>query len=452
MTQQSSTPSTRQLFDLAWPLGLKTIMLHGIILIDAYLVSPLGEDALAAMGLAGAIGGLLLGVLFAFSTATQIRVAQAFGAAGPVARKTGFYCGLFINLASTALGIVLVLLLGDRILDAFAHSPAIAQEAKAYLAVFLIVVLAEAVGQCLSSHFNGCGNTKISFYSYLITLPINVVLSLVLIHGLVGFAALGVVGAAYGSAVAALARMLYLAAMLRSVDPEILQARGWSRGSFRGALGRHWAFSLPIAATFVSMTIGNQACVLIYAKMSLNHFAAMTLILPWVHVAGTFGMAWAQATGIAVAQSLGKQETETALDAFLRRAWRGALIAAAIVALAYLVLILSSEWIYSGLQPETTAALMTFLPTLLLLPFPKGSNAICGQTLRASGDTVYVMNVFVSGQWICKVPLTALFVLVWQLPVGWVFSILLLEEFFKFPPFHLRLLSGRWKRSQAFAD
>jgi Na+-driven multidrug efflux pump len=62
---------------MGWPLALKAFMLHGIIVVDAYLVSPLGEEALAAMGLAGAISGLLLGVLFAFSNATQIRIAQA---------------------------------------------------------------------------------------------------------------------------------------------------------------------------------------------------------------------------------------------------------------------------------------------------------------------------------------------------------------------------------------
>ena len=87
----------------------------------------------------------------------------------------------------------------------------------------------------------------------------------------------------------------------------------------------------------------------------------------------------------------------------------------------------------------------SFLPVLLLLPIPKASNAICGNTLRAAGDTVYVMNLFIGAQWLCKVPLTALFILYFGLSVTWVFAILLLEEFVKFPAFHLRIYSGRWK-------
>jgi putative MATE family efflux protein len=449
MTQAPDTPTapaTRAIFAMAWPLALKAAMLHGVIVIDAYLVSPLGEEALAAMGLAGALAGLLLGILFAFSTATQIRIAQAFGSSGPVALKTGFYAGLAVNLISTGVGLAIVIPFGPGILATFAHSDWIAEQANAYMAVFLLVILGEAVGQCLTSHFNGCGRTRITFWSYLLALPINVGVSLVLIHGLYGLPALGVVGAAWGTVLGALARVLFLAAVFWRETRGYVDTPGWSRGSFAEALRRHLVFSWPIAATFISMTVGNQVCVLIYAGMSVNDFAALTVINPWVQVLGTFGMSWAQATGICVAQLLGRGAPDAVVDDFLGRAWRMAFVASALVASAYLIFCLAAGRIYDELEAETTAALFGFLPILVLLPFPKGSNAICGQTLRAAGDTVYVMNVFIAGQWAFKVPLTLLFVQL-GLPVFWVFSIVLLEELFKFPPFHSRLLRGAWKRT-----
>lgn len=446
----SQTPTTGALFGLAWPLGLKVIMLQGIVVIDAYLVSSLGEAALAAMGLAAAIAGVLLGVLFAFSNATQIRIAQAFGAAGPVALKSSFLCGLFINLAATLVGLGLVLIFGDRILAAFAHTPWIAEQASAYLHVFLWVVLFEAVGQCLAGHFNGCGKTKVPFYSYLIAVPVNVGLSIVLIHGLYGFPELGVVGAAYGSAASSIARVAFMTWRFLRDDRSLLAAKGWSRDTFIAALQRHWAFSLPIAGTFISMSIGTQVCMLIYAKLSVNEFAALTLILPWVQTAGVFGMAWAQAVGIAVAQLLGKGLDAPALDEFLSRAWRAAFVAAGMVSVAYFLICLSAGQIYSNLQAETVATLLTFLPVLLVLPFPKGSNAICGQTLRASGDTFYVMHIFNVGQWLFKVPMTLLLVLYLDVHVAWVFALVMLEEWVKFPLFHLRLFKGSWKQAAVF--
>jgi putative MATE family efflux protein len=442
------TPSYRDVFAMAWPLGLKALMLHGIVVIDAFLVSPLGEEALAAMGLASAIAGLLMGVIFAFSNATQIKIAQAFGAAGPVSLKTSFYCGLFINVGMSLLGLVAVIIFGDDLIARFAHTPAIAQEAVKYLHIFLFVVLFEAVGQCLASHFNGCSKPKVPFYSYLIAIPMNVGLSLVLIHGLYGFPEMGVAGAAVGSAASSFARVAFMIVRGLRDDWDVFGAKGWSRDSFWIALRRHWVFALPIAGTFISMTVATQVCALIYAKMTVNEFAAMTLILPWVNTAGTFGMAWAQATGIIMAQLLGRKLAPEKLDAFIWRAWRGAFVSGALVSVSYLIVILFSGRIYSDLQPETTSALMMFLPVLLILPFPKGSNAICGQTLRAAGDTVRVMNIFNIGQWLCKVPLTVLFVVYLDVPVSWVFALILLDEFVKFPMFHLRIFKGQWKTAQ----
>lgn len=434
---------------MAWPLALKAFMLHGIIVIDAYLVSPLGEEALAAMGLAGAISGLLLGILFAFSNATQIRIAQAFGSAGPVSLKTGFYCGLLINLISTGIGLLLVIAFSDSVIAHFAQTPWIAEQADAYLGVFLFVVLAEAIGQCLSSHFNGCGNTKISFQSYLIALPVNVIVSYGLIHGQFGLPELGVVGAAYGTVVASILRVAFLLRIFERDHKGFRDVAGWSRDRFSTSLWRHFVFSWPIATTFISMTFGTQVCVLIYARMSVTDFAALTIVTPWVQVLGTFGMSLAQATGIIVAQLLGRGASEIELDTFLGRAWRATFVAAGVVSLTYLVFTLASGWIYNDLKRETTQALMSFLPVLILLPFPKGSNAICGQTLRASGDTLSVMNIFIAGQWLFKVPLTLLFVEYLGLSVAWVFSLFLLEEFFKFPMFHRRLFRGEWKHATA---
>jgi len=74
-----AAPGARDVFALAWPMTLKAIFLHGTVVIDGYLLSSLGESALAAIGLAAALGGMVLGVIFAFSHAMQIRTAQAFG-------------------------------------------------------------------------------------------------------------------------------------------------------------------------------------------------------------------------------------------------------------------------------------------------------------------------------------------------------------------------------------
>ncbi|WP_376878284.1 MATE family efflux transporter [Albirhodobacter sp. R86504] len=427
-------------------MTLKAMMTHGIVVIDALLVAGLGEAALAAMGLAGAVGGMLVGTLLAFSSATQIWIAQAYGSGRPIALKTGFYCGLAINVAAGLLGILAVLIFGGDLFTRFAHTPEIAAQAQTYLNAFLFVVLGEAVAGAISSHFNGCGETKTSFYSHLFAVPVNIIVSVGLIHGLWGLPELGVLGAAIGSAVSSLLRAGYLGMRFYAQTGGYFDVAGWMDGTLKASLKRHIRFSLPIAATFISSTFANTASTLLYAHLNVNAFAALTLILPWVNVAGTLGITWAQATGILIGQLLGRNLKGDELDAFLRRAWKTSCLTSALVSFTYLCVALGAGWIYSDLQEETKAALLSFLPILVILPFPKGSNAICGNTLRAGGETVYVMNLFIAAQWAFRIPLTAIMILYLDLSVTWVFSLLLMEELVKFPAFHIRLLRGGWKR------
>ena len=439
-------PSTRKVFDLAWPLTLKAIMLHGIIVIDAYLVSPLGELAVAVLGLSAAIAGLLLGLIVAFSNATQIRIAVAFGSGDQVYLKSALFAGLTLNIAVVLGGLAVLGLAAGWIIDGLAHDARIAAEARHYLSVFAVVILAEAVGHCLTSFFNGCGETHLPALSYLLAVPVNVAASVILIHGLFGAPQMGVVGAAIGSALASVLQVGFLVWLLLSRRADLLRVAGWRNGSFAATVRRHLVFALPIAVTFASATIALNICALIYATLPVNQFAAMTIIMPWVQVAGTVGMCWAQAVGIFVSQMLGRRTPASALDRFLSDAWRAALVAAAMVAAIYAAICLSAPWIYADLHSETQEILRSFLPILLLLPFPKGSNAICGNTLRAGGDTVYVMHLFVWSQWLFRVPATALMVLYLDLSVTWVLALLLAEELVKFAPFHLRLYEGAWKR------
>jgi len=440
-------PTNRTVLLMAWPMTMMAIMLHGIVVIDTYVVAGLGEAAIAALGVAGSVAGLLLGMLSAFAMATQIRLAQAFGSGRAVGMKTGFYCGLFINLAVATAGALLVLFYGGRLLDGLAHTPQIAADAKRYLNVFLLVIFAEAVALVVSSHFNACGKTRLPFYSYVISLPVNVGASIALIHGLGGLPEMGVSGAAAGSALGSALRTAFLALMFHRHFGSYLGVAGWLRDAFWPAFRGHLLFALPIAATFISATLSSSVCTMIFASLNVNQFAAMVLIMPWVMIAGTIGMSWAQATGIIVAQLIGQGQRGAALDRFLSSAWRAAFVTAALVALIYLLVWLVTPILYPDLHPETRATLAQFLPILLLLPFPKESNAICGNTLRAGGETVYVMHVFIWSQWLFRVPATAVMILWFDLSAVWVFSLLLAEELVKLPAFHLRLFRGKWKQA-----
>ena len=232
----NAAPKTSDIFKLAWPMTLKAVFLHGTVLLDGWLVSPLGEKSLAAMGLAGALGGIVLGVIFAFSHALQIRTAQAFGTDDPVYRKSVLASGLTIGLTIGLIGICTIFLFGQSLLSTLATSADISQQAWTYLSIFSLVILGEAVGQSISSHFNGCGRTKIPLLGYCLSVPINVVLSYALIHGAFGLPAFGVPGAAMGSAAAILVQTIFLIIQLIRLDGFLRNVKGWQKDTFQKSI------------------------------------------------------------------------------------------------------------------------------------------------------------------------------------------------------------------------
>lgn len=448
---RADIPTARDIFALAWPMTLKALFLHGTVVIDGFLLSSSGEAALAAMGLAAATGGIALGVIFAFAHAMQIRTAQVFGTNDPLRLKSTLATGLLISVTIGLMGVGAIFAFGGALVTHLAETPEIAAHARVYLAIFTIVVLGEAIGQCIASFFNGCGRSRLPLYGYAVSVPVNILASVTLIHGLWGLPAFGVAGAAMGSAIAISVQTVIWGALLVRNYGGLTAVQGWHLGRFRAALNRQFTFSLPIAATFVSAAVATHVCSLIYANLALNDFAAMTLIAPWTMVAGQIAMQWTQATGIMVAQLLGRGTGAADLDRFLSRAWRGAFVMAGVVAAIFAALALSLDRIYPDLQAQTRAVLFGFLPILVILPFPRATNAICGNTLRASGDTVYVMRLFLWSQWAFRVPATWAAVLVFEVHAFWVLAILLAEEAVKFWPFHSRLWRGAWKHAEVAA-
>lgn len=445
----SRQPDNKAVYSLAWPIGMNALLQQAILIIDAMLVAGLGEESLAATGIATSIAGLILGVLFAFANGTQILVAQAFGSASNTALKSGFWSGLIVGVSVAILGITFVLIFGEAVITSLTTDPAIAHMASSYLYISTLFIVGLAITQNISVFLYATGNPKIPFYSKLLELPVNALVSYSLIYGAWGLPELGVKGAAIGSVVAVLLRCVFLLGYLCRKKFAYLLDTGWTKNSIRGSVQMHLANAMPIAGTFISMNFSFTLCMMIYTQLKLHEFAAFTILFVWIRFSGMLTTAWAQALGIWVGRLLGQDRTDL-LDGFVRNAWRIAHYLALAVAAIYCITPWLFDIIYPKLDRQTLDVFKTILPVLILLPLIRSSNTICGNVLRAAGQANYAFKVHVAGQWLFLVPMTVLFVLILKLPVIWVFGIVLFEEIVKAIPFHLRIASGEWKKRMAF--
>jgi len=433
-------PTNATVYSIAWPIGMNALLLQAILFIDTVIVGGLGESALAAMGVASAVGGLILGVL---------GVAQAYGASNSVALKSGFWSGLIVGACVAALGIAFIYLFHEKIIGKLTDDKHVAEMAATYLLISTGVIAGMAICQNISVFLYATDKPKIPFYCNIVELPFNAAVSYALVYGMWGMPQLGIAGAAIGSVLAVMLRMIYLTSFLYRKQFSYLLSADWFENSISHSVIEHLKNALPIAGTFISMNFSFTICMMVYSQLAIHEFAALTILLIWVRTLGQLVTAWCQAIGILVGRLLGQDRAEL-LDAFVKSAWRLTLIISVFIALIYACTPFLFAYIYPNLESKTLDVVKTLLPILILLPLVRASNTVCGNVLRASGQAGYAFKVHVTAQWLSTVPLTILFVLVLDLPAFWVFALLVFEECLKAVPFHVRIANGRWKQRMAF--
>jgi len=349
-----------------------------------------------------------------------------------------------VGAVVASIGILAILIAHNPLVNQFAKTPEVAELASSYLVIFTIVIGALAVCQNISVFFYASGKPKLPFYSKVLELPFNAALSYALIYGHVGFPELGLGGAAIGSAGSVLLRAVFLLGCLFYVKAHYLLAPGWLLGSVRASINHHLQNAMPIAGTYISMNLSMTVCMMIYTQLEVFEFAALTILFLWVRTCGQVVTAWCQATGIIVGQLLGRRQIDI-LNSFVLGSWYVATVLGFIVAVIYALSPVIFKWVYPNLEDQTISVLSALLPLLILMPLVRSSNTICGNVLRAAGQSAYAFKVHVTAQWLFTVPMTALFVLVFELSIFWIFAIYIFEELIKAIPFHVRMLGGEWK-------
>lgn len=444
----TSSWSNARILGLAWPIAVNGLLLQAVVLIDTLVVAPLGEHALAAMGLAAAVASLAIGVLFALFNGTQILLAQGHGANDVEGMRSQFWTGLVVGGVVVVTAVTLILLFGGPALNKLASAEGVGEVAHNYLLVFATALIAMTLSQHMTVTLYAIGQSRATFFSTLIEAPVNILLSIALVQGLWGFPTLGVVGAAVGSAVAAWLRVALLYQMLSGLHLDFVRLPAWTLNSFGRSLNDYLAQALPVAGSLICIMLATNVCLLIYAQLGVLGFAAMTLVFTWARFGGQLVTPWAQATGILVGQMIGKGADDE-ITGFISRSWRVLTCASVVLAGLYGLAIAMLDKTYPALQPETVAMLRNLLPLFLFLPLIRTTNTICGHVLRAGGDGKFAFYVNLVSQWVFLVPVTAIAVLVLELSVFWVFFIVVLDEVLKAIPLHWRMHGNAWRHRLA---
>ncbi|AUM11158.1 MATE family efflux transporter [Ketobacter alkanivorans] len=294
---------------LALPIMAGMLSQSILNIVDTWMVSSLGSDALAAVGMASNTNYLASAAVIGLGAGVQAMVARRRGENNETAMALPLNAGLSIALLM-ALPLFLVFYLGAAPLMAFLiDDPLVAPIAADYFGIRIVGIFALGMNFSFRGYWNGVNRSTVYMRTLIVMHVCNVVLSYGFIFGAFGFPELGVYGAGLGTSLA-----LYIASVLY-----LIQCWMYSRGHGFLAVMPRWPqirdtlkLALPNSIQQVFFAGGLTMLFWIIARVGTPELAVghvlITIILFLILPSMGLGMA---ATSL-VSQALGRGDAEDA--------------------------------------------------------------------------------------------------------------------------------------------
>lgn len=166
-------------------------------MIDMLWVGRIGSSAVAAVGTAGFFTWFGSSLVFISKIGAEIGVSQAIGKKDIKERNKFIYNSLLINIVIAIIYTIFLIVFRKELVGFFKLGDSeINNMAISFLVIVSLGMIFSFLNPLFTGLFNASGSSKIPFIINTIGLIVNIVADPILIFGLFGFPALGVVGAA----------------------------------------------------------------------------------------------------------------------------------------------------------------------------------------------------------------------------------------------------------------
>lgn len=200
----------KSLSKIAIPVTLQSMLQASFSIIDQIMIGQLGEVNIAAVGLYGNFSLIFSVVMGSVGTVAGILIAQFTGADN----EREAWCSLNVSLLCGALLSVLFLLAAGgfpaQILQLYTADGRIQQAGAVYFKTVAFAYLPMALSTVLSAWLRCKGHAAVPFWASLGAVAANTGLNYLLIFGKLGFAPMGVQGAAIATLVSQLLNSLLI--------------------------------------------------------------------------------------------------------------------------------------------------------------------------------------------------------------------------------------------------
>ena len=433
----------RKVLYIGVPIALQNLISSSINFADVFMIGKLGEASLAAVGLSNQITFLLNLLLFGITSGAGVMTAQYWGKRDVYHIKKVLGLAMFLSIACAILFFLGAFFIPEKLLKIYTNDPEVIKLGINYLKTISLSYFIYAISFVYVLQLRALTITKVTVYSALASLVVNVFLNYVLIYGKFGFKAYGVVGA---GAAMVIARIFEFAVIIIAVyyKKYPLAARFKELIGFNGEfIKRYFKISLPVILNESIWALGINCYSMIYARMSTEAVATVNVVSSIERIVFVGFIGLANASGVIIGNTIGEGNEEKAKSygyAFEKMALMLGVTLAIVMGLITLPILNIYE-----LKKETfEMAKITLFILCFILPLKSINCTTIVGILRGGGDTKYALYIDVAALWLISVPLAYIGGIIFKLPVYLVFLLASSEEIIKLLFGLKRVFSNKW--------
>lgn len=445
MTQETKA-FLRNTSTLVIPMALQNLINTAVNAADVMMLGKAGKIALSAASLGGQVYFILSLIFFGLTSGASVLTAQYWGKRDlntiekilAMTMKVSF----IIALAFTAV----VVTFPETVMLLFSHEAEVIEQGAKYLRIVALSYTASSIVCVYLNIMRSVERVIVSTVVYLLSLIINVILNAILIFGLFGFPALGVVGAAIATMTARFSELVFVVIYARKFNKTIkvrpkylLKADSLLKKDFI-------TFSMPVVLNELMWGLGISLLSAIIGHMGSSVTAANSVAQVVRQLAMVVLMGLANAAAIMLGKAIGSGDASLAerhASRFVKLSLSLGFVSALLIAL---ISPLVKMFMSLDEQSATYLGHMLFIMSYFVIAQAITLIMIVG-IYRAGGDTKIGLIFDMVTLWGFALPVGALAAFVWKLPVWAVYVILCSDELLKIPLCIWRYRTKKWLRN-----
>jgi putative MATE family efflux protein len=433
----------RAMLAIAVPVAFQQLISASLNMVDVLMVGRLGEGSIAAIGLANQVFFLLILFLFGVTSGMAIFTAQYWGKRDVENIRRVLGISLVV---STAIGIgfsLLAVFQPERVLGFYTNDPEVIRIGASYLRIVGLSYPVMAIVTSYISILRSVTLVKLAAVVSVAALALKTGLAYLLIFGIGGMPALGVRGAAIGTAVAWTFELILLIVLVYALKTP-LAANPLTFFRFdRQFLSRVLMTSMPAALNEVAWSTGITVYNAVYAHIGTNSIAAVNINATIEDLFFVLFIGLGNACSVMVGNRIGAGDKEISFE-YGRRFTILGILAGLVMGVFVIVLREPVIGLYD-ISPQAMDNVRRLMLIFGLTGWLRVHNFMLFiGALRAGGDTRYAMFMEIFSIWLVGVPLALLGGFVFDLPVYWVYLLVHVEEVVKAIVIQVRFRSRRW--------